>query len=176
MTRSEKIRATKKRNIARRTQWALRQIRKHQPKNLLETSQLCMRLIHVGGGAFRESYRIAGTTLLIKFPIVDNPDTRPDDSDGKYHTRAEVRKIRALKKFPSLSKHLPPVYYYNSKDGVIVTKYFKKATEGEWICCVGPMLSGVIKELTGVVLEDLFGDNVRMHENGERLMIVDLGY
>ena len=184
MTRSEKIRASRKRNIARRTQWCLRRIRKFQPKNLLETSQLGMTCVYVGEGAFRTTYRIAQTSLLIKFPLIENFHRRgsaglftyrTDDKDGKYHTRAEVRKIRTLSKFKSLRGHLPPVYYYNSRDGVMVTKYFKKATRTDWMYNVGPLLSGVIKELTGVTLEDLFGDNVRK-DREDRLVVCDLGY
>lgn len=182
MTRSEKIRASRKRNTARITQWALRKIRKHQPKTLLETSELGLVCVHVGEGSFRTTYRIAQTTLLIKFPIVETHGDGiknggwDDDSDGKYHTRAEVRKIRALSKFKCLRKHLPPVYYYNSADGVLVTNYFKLAKDSDWAYNVAPLLSGVIKELTGVTLGDLFGDNVRIDAEKDRLIFVDLGY
>src|SRR5208337_2099603 len=104
MTRSEKIRASRKRNTARRTQWCLRKIRKYQPKNLLETTKLGMICRYVGEGAFRSAYKIVGTTLLIKFPLIESfhhrvegnlRTYRTDDYDGKCHTRAEVRKIRA---------------------------------------------------------------------------------
>lgn len=185
MTKGEKNRGTRKKNVARRTQWCLRKIRKHSPKNLLETSQLGMRLVRVGSGAFRTAYKIAGTTLLIKFPIMESFRRGKDgvlfpyhkyDADGKYHTRAEVRKIRALSEFKSLHKHLPPVYYYNSADGVMVTQYFNKASEDDLICGMGPLLSGVIKELTGVTLEDLFGDNMRIDPDKSRLVFTDLGY
>ena len=185
MTRSDKIRASRKRNIARRTQWCLRRIRKHQPKNLLETSQLGMTCVYVGEGAFRNAYRIAETTLLIKFPLIESfhkrglngqyVTYRTDDMDGKYHTRAEMRKIKALRKFKCLRSHIPTVYYYNGRDGVIVTKYLKKATQTDWAYNVGPLLSGVIKELTGITLEDIFGENVRKNHK-EQLVVVDLGY
>lgn len=182
MTRSEKVLASKKRNTARRTQWALRKIQKHQPKNLLEASELGLVCVHVGGGSFREAYKIAGTTLLIKFPITERKRAGgvdfgyTDASDGKYHTRAEVRKIKALQKFKCLRKHMPPVYYYNGADGVMVTKFFKKARRDDWESRVAPILSGVIKELTGVTLDDLFGDNIRMDTERDRLVIIDLGY
>src|SRR5208337_1858511 len=184
MTRSEKIRASREQNIARRTQWCLRKIRKYQPKNLRETSKLGMVCRYVGEGAFRVAYKIVGTTLLIKFPIIESfhhrengalVTYRRNDFDGKYHTRAEVRKIRALSKFKSLRKAMPPVYYYNSHDGVMVTRYYLKATVNDWTSQIGPLLSGVIKELTGVTLEDLFGDNVRK-KSEDSLVIVDCGY
>jgi hypothetical protein len=176
MTRSEKVRATRKKNTERWTQWALRKIRKHQPKNLLEVSELGMVCVHVGEGSFRRSYRIANTTLIIKFPIVECPYTYATDDDGKYHTRAEVRKIRALSKFKCLRMYLPPVYYYSSADGVMVTKFYKFATERDWAHNIGPILSGTIKALTGVTLEDLFGDNMRLDKDKNRLIFVDLGY
>jgi hypothetical protein len=181
MTRGYKIRATRKSNTCRKTAWALRKIRKHQPKTLLETSKLGLVLVHVGNGTFRESYRITGTPLLIKFPIVErfHDDVegawityRTDDTDGKSHSRAEIRKIQKLSQFKSIRPHLPPVYYFNSKDGVMVTKYFCKIAP-DWT--YAPMLSAIIRELTHVALEDLFGDNVRLNEKDVPIF-VDLGY
>ena len=177
--------ASKKHQIAIHTARALRKIRKHEPKDLLETSQLGLVCVSQGEGAFRTAYRIKGTSLLIKFPIQESfhgsrPDgvyvtVRKDDSDGKRHTRAEVRKIRALSKFKSLRAHLPPVYYYNSKDGVVCMKYFEPSSDDNWLEHSGPLLSGVIKELTGITLEDIVGDNIKKKENGN-LVFVDLGY
>src|ERR1017187_127468 len=130
MTRKEKHNKTRRRNIQKATRRALHLIRKHQPGTLLETSQLGLVLVHHGEGAFRKSYRIAGTSLLMKFPQTSG------ESSSKYgymsdrcHTRSEVRKIRVLSQFKSLRRHVPPVYYFNSRHGVIVTKFYPKQSE-----------------------------------------------
>ena len=154
---------------------ALRIIRKIQPKTVseLEVSGLRLREIKIrtrkgmkANGAFRRAYEIVGTGLVIKFP-------RPDYADNAEHTRDEVKKIRALSNYRSLRKHMPPVYYYNNRDGVMVTDYYR---------CICPdksknsILSDVILEMTGVTLDDLMGDNVRSKEKDGEPVFIDLGY
>jgi hypothetical protein len=64
------------------------------------------------------------------------------------------------------------VYYYNGRDGVMVTDYYR------YVCpekARNVILSDVIEELTGVALDDLVGDNVRMKMDAVPVF-VDLGY
>jgi hypothetical protein len=158
---------------------ALRIIRKVQPKVViqLEATGLKLREIKIrtrkgmkGNGAFRRAYEIVGTGLVVKFP-------RPEYSRGvgwvnAEHTRDEVKKIRALSQYCSLRPHMPPVYYYNGRDGVMVTDYYP------FVCpdkAKNVILSDVIFELTGIPLDDVMGDNVRMKETGNPVF-VDCGY
>jgi len=153
---------------------ALRIIRKVQPKVViqLEATGLKLREIKIrtrkgmkGNGAFRRAYEIVGTGLVVKFP-------RPDYADNAGHTRDEVKKIRALSQYRSLRPHMPPVYYYNGRDGVMVTDYYPfVCTDRE----KNVILSDVIFELTGIPLDDVMGDNVRMKETGNPVF-VDCGY
>jgi len=153
---------------------ALRIIRKVQPKVViqLEATGLKLREIKIrtrkgmkGNGAFRRAYEIVGTGLAVKFP-------RPNYADNAEHTRDEVKKIRELSKYRSLRSHMPPVYYYNGRDGVMVTDYYL------FVCpdkAKNVILSDVIFELTGIPLDDVMGDNVRMKETGNPVF-VDCGY
>ena len=153
---------------------ALRIIRKVQPKVViqLEATGLKLREIKIrtrkgmkANGAFRRAYEIVGTGLVVKFP-------RPDYADNAGHTRDEVKKIRALSQYRSLRPHMPPVYYYNGRDGVMVTDYYPfVCTDRE----KNVILSDVIFELTGIPLDDVIGDNVRMKETGNPVF-VDCGY
>jgi hypothetical protein len=180
MTRKDKYRLTKKRNTERRTRYALRAIRKYRFKTIEDARKELLGFVKVGEGAFRQAYRIQGTTLLMKFPVMDSYGDGEggwqDDHLGKCHTRAEVRKIRALSKFRSLKHHVPPVYYFNSADGVMVTRYYPAVRE--WVINSNKnfVLSNVIKELTGVTLEDISGDNVKVDTRRSKLIFVDLGY
>ena len=176
MTRDEKYAATKKRNVQKATRRALRLIRKHHPATLLETSQLCLRLVYHGEGAFRKAYRIAGTKLLIKFPqTADRKTTSYGYTTDRCHTRSEVRKIKKLREFKSLRTHVPPVYYFNSRHGVMVTEFYPSTAGWRIENEMRVVFSHVIKELTGVVLEDLGDDNFKLNRRGE-LVFADLGY
>jgi len=154
---------------------ALRIIRKIQPKTVdeLKVAGLELREIKIrtrkgmkGNGAFRRAYEIVGTGLAVKFP-------RPNYADNAEHTRDEVKKIRELSKYRSLRSHMPPVYYYNGRDGVMVTDYYL------FVCpdkAKNVILSDVIFELTGIPLDDVMGDNVRMKQVAGNPVFVDLGY
>jgi hypothetical protein len=176
MTRTEKYRAA-------RTRRALRLIRRGQPKTVTEARASGLTLIEVGKdeGAFRTAYRIQGTTLLIKFPLLYRcrrleTEGGPEvwmDKDGKNHTRMEAKKIRALQAVPIMRRHTPPVYYFNSRDGVIMTRYYPKT---KWVrYAVDRLLGKLIKKHYGVTLGDLTPENLRAVEY-DKLVIIDLGY
>jgi hypothetical protein len=178
MTRTEKYRAA-------RTRRALRLIRRGQPKTVTEARASGLTLGEVGKdeGAFRCAYRIYGTDLLIKFPLhyrcrKDETEGGPEvwrNKDGINHTRMEVKKIRALREFPVMRKHIPPVYYFHSRDGVIVTKYYPKV-KAKWVQhAVNRLLGDMVKKYCGVVLGDLTPENLRA-VSYENLVIIDLGY
>lgn len=177
MTRKEKYRATHSKNRSYRTRRALRLIRKSQPKTVDEARKLGLgALIEVGQGAFRTAYRIHGTRLLIKFPLMFKYDTQPgswNDKEGKNHTRMEVKKIRSLLEFPMWRKHLPPVYYFNDRDGVMVTKYYRPRKKSVVNAERNMLIGELVKEFCGVVLGDITDDNVRVDRN---LVIIDCGY
>jgi hypothetical protein len=128
-----------------------------------------------GSGAFRDAYRISGTSLLIKFPTPYGKKGVLTTTDGKRHTRAEVKKIMRLRNFEVLKDHLPPIHYFNSKTGVMVTTFFRHRAAWILMCRFQDIVSEMVKELTGVVLSDICGDNVKINEKG-RLVFIDLGY
>jgi hypothetical protein len=176
MTKSEKNRKTREKRRVYLTRRALRLIRWGQPKTVEEAASLAIGLYEVGQGAFRTAYRIRGTNLLIKFPLMYNyggPKELWHDKDGKNHTRMEVKKIRALLEFPIMRRHIPPVYYFNSRDGVMVTKYYSKS---KWVSsATNNLVSDMVKEYCGVTLGDLTPDNLRTEPMGN-LIFLDLGY
>ena len=156
----------KTRNLGLAKRRALRIIRRSQPKNVQEARAAGLRLWEIGVncGAFRQTYRIWGTGLVIKFPR--------EEWDAITHTRDEVKKIRALNEFKVMRRYLPPVYYYNNRDGVMVTDYYSKVSPPKNL---RPMFTELLFAYTGVEVGDLLGDNIRCKRNGEPV-IVDLGY
>jgi tRNA A-37 threonylcarbamoyl transferase component Bud32 len=155
---------------------ALQLIKKHRPENLITAHELGLRLIHIGSGAFRTVYRIKNTDLVIKFP---------DDEDGESHTRTEIKAIERLYKYKVLRSHLPKVYFYDSKSGVVVMEYYDKysdhkagnphpmQTHGDttWERI---LISKLIRKLTGVDFQDLYNSNLRLDKN-QHVKFVDIG-
>ena len=179
MTRKEKYNRTRKRTIQRANVRALRIIRKFKFATA-EDAKKKLPLVFHGEGAFRKSYRIAGTSLLIKFPVTQANDGSYGYWSDRAHTRSEVRKIRMLAKYKSLRPHVPPVYYFDSKNGVIVTRFYPATSELRTLGAMRNVLTKVIREFAGVVLEDLSGDNAtvtrRTGSERGRLIFLDLGY
>jgi hypothetical protein len=183
MTRDEKYRKTREKNRAYRTRRALRIIRKAQPKTV-EAAQaaLGMACREIGQGAFRTAYHIYGTTLLIKFPLscrykireVEGGEEVWSDAEGKNHSRMEVKKIRALLEFPMWRKHLPPIYYFNGRDGVIVTKYYRRSDKFSTEFARNILIGELVREFCNVILGDITEDNIREFES--HLVLIDLGY
>lgn len=166
MTHSEKIQETKKRYKKYLTQRALRLIRRHEPKNLLEASKLGIGvLVYVDEGAFRKVYRLKGTDLLIKF----------ERNTRYHHTRSEVRKIMQLRELKFWRKHTPPVYYFNDTDGVLVTKFFRKSTKERQKYATYNFISKLIWDTYKVRFDDLYDDNVHLSDD-KNLVFTDLGY
>ena len=174
---------TKALELTNRDRKALELIEEYQFKTASDAS-IYLSLDKVGEGSFRTAYRITGTTLLIKFPVVvthrkNGKVTGEDSKEGKVHTRAEVRKIRRLSQYRSLRSHVPPIYYYNGKDGVVVMRYYNTPLDNKNQSTLGGrardrLIRKVIKELTGVTLGDSVGDNVKQHRG--QLIFVDCGY
>ena len=132
-----------------------------------DTASRYLQLKYIGAGTFRVAYRIAHTDMLIKFP---------DGHDGKVHTRAEVRKIRKLAAYPFLKKHLPPIYYFNSKTGVLVTRYYPDASRWHIANAMGDMLSLLLKKFTGIPFTDSWIGSDNFGLDRGRLILTDLGY
>ena len=197
MTVSEKRKRTRAKNQGLAKRRALRIIRHTQPRTVEDLWSSGLILTEVGkrGGAFRRAYRIAGTNLVIKFPRKGWADSW---EDSKKHTRDEVKKIRTLSQYRCFRHHLPPVYYYKGRDGVMVTDYYpyvnwkgasiiladvvKEFTGVELRDVVGDndrasiILADVVKEFTGVELGDVVGDNVRAKSKLDNVVMVDCGY
>src|ERR1700688_2699481 len=82
---------------------ALKLIREHRPENLLTASNLGLKLIHVGTGAFRAVYRVKDTNLVIKFPDGEN--------DYDAHSAFEIKNLQKLYQCKALRRHLPKIYF-----------------------------------------------------------------
>ena len=165
-----------------RTQEALRKIRTHQPTSLKNFKALGLLGKYVGSGVFRESYRIKGTNLIVKFPLYDAMSERKSAYEsGIAHTRTEVRRFYKLRCVKALRSHLPKIWYFDLRHGIVVmTHYAKFGGYGGWnkIELLGKIINKLIRQYAHTTMNDIHGDNTRMAgENfNKRIVFVDLGY
>lgn len=164
-----------------RTQEALRKIKTNRPTSLKEFETLGLLGMYVGAGVFRESYRIRGTNLIVKFPLNDaGLGMPPDYKDGIAHSRTEMCRLDKLWKIKALRAHLPKVWYYDKTHGIIVmTHYIKLFGYGGWkkIELLGKVINKLVKQYAHTSMTDIHGDNTRMTAGRKkRIVFVDLGY
>jgi len=125
-----------------------------------------MRLL--GKGLFRSGYKIKGCDLVIKFP--------GDDAEDKQHSRAEIRRLRRLRKAGTLGEFLPEVFYYDPKSGVVVMRYYREFENFEKQAdAMGRMIQKLIFRIARVRCTDIHTENVRKRDMKDAVLI-DLGY
>lgn len=156
---------------------AIRRIKKHRPKTYEDFAEagVPLEIESLGEGVFRVVYRAHKLPLVVKFPLA---------GDGDDHTRSEVRRIKALSKYPKMRKYLPKVYYYDSRAGIVVMKYYPPMDKGFCECGCGTATSlerlaqNLVKDLTGMFLDDIHAGNVTTDtgQSNGRPIFLDLGY
>lgn len=152
----------------------LRKIKRLKPKT---RSEVTFPMEELFDGSFRRGFWIPDTDLVIKFPYEDKDLENGEGSgleNGIIHTQREFKKIKKLSRFKCLRQHLPKIYYYDAKNGVIVMKYYNRIGEERELWELRGLLSTVILELTGVEIDDIVGSNVKTDEQ-RNLIFVDLG-
>lgn len=165
-----------------RTQDALRKIKTKRPTTLKEFKALGLIGRYVGCGAFRESFRVKGTNLIVKFPLNESRiDEKPIYKCGVGHSRTEMKRLKKLRRIKALKTHLPKVWYYDQRHGIVVmTHYAKFGGYGGWnkIELLGKVINKLMRQYAHTAMNDIHGDNTRMTggKYNKRLVFVDLGY
>lgn len=111
----------------------------HNPKSPEEATSLGIKLTYIDSGVFRNVFSIPHTQLVVKFPQSKEESTTyycgyedcrmNDDYDypksNIKHSRLEINAIIKLTKNKEVCKHIPKLFYYNKKTGVLIVKKYK---------------------------------------------------
>lgn len=103
----------------------IRSLRRSRPANAAEFTACTGRALSLlGSGWRRETYRIKGTELVVKFPMqfVELPS---EAAVCIRHARAEMRIITNIlrrKSLRHLRRFVPKVFYFDHKTGVMVVE------------------------------------------------------
>jgi len=163
-----------------RTQEALRKIRRHRPTSLSEFKAIGLLGRYIGNGVFRESFRIRGTNLIVKFPLNESRTEKPKFKSGIAHSRTEMRRLKKLGRVKALQTHLPKVWYYDHTHGIVVMTHYEKSSGyggRDKIELLGRVVNKLLKQYAHTTMNDIHGDNTRCAKGKfDRLIFVDLGY
>lgn len=161
----------------------LKLLKKHKPKTAEEfKSKIKYPLKKLGSGAFRTTYHIKGTNLVIKFPYVDDTYCDGDYNDSCEnieHTQEEITNIRNINKkakYKALRPFMPKIHYTDFRHGIIVMEKYKPARYGKISKLWGSFINTIIDaiEETRDTWSDLHACNLGIDELGN-YKIIDLG-
>lgn len=146
---------------------------KHKPKTLVDINALGFKTRKIGHGVYRTVHKITGVPLVIKLPASDL-------NDCKNHSLAEARTVRSInrfKKFATLKKYMPRIYYCEKSTGVMLVHFYKPVRGSE-----KHTLASVITDLVCTIWPYAINDReVDIHSgnigiDGAQLKLIDLGY
>jgi hypothetical protein len=90
-------------------------------------------LQYLGEGAYRHTFHILGTNLVIKFPLTG---LAVQYSYNKQHAKEEYRVVTRIirskaRKYKAIKKHMPKIYLCD-KNGVMIATKYKLLPESAW--------------------------------------------
>lgn len=139
-------------------------------KDILEDCRLPLQ--YVGGGAFRDVYRIIGTPYVLKIPCEDGATEL-----NLEHSRDEFtawRRISRNKKFSQLHRFMPEIVYYNRTSGIILVCYYKSLSYSSETLKVARRTEALVRQVLGREWSDIHYRNIGIDSNG-RYVLLDLG-
>lgn len=157
-----------------RTTTILRRIRQSSPVTPAQWRALGVKFDVIGHGVFREVCRIKGTDLVVKSPLAEG---NLDYSEGIAHARSEMNRLSRLERIDVLKPYLPRVFWYDSKHGQIVMRYYEPLQKEDRVQSLGRLVKDLVRHHYGILLGDIHEDNLRKkRKNTINPVFVDLGY
>jgi hypothetical protein len=95
-------------------------VRRYNLSNEVDLLQHGYTLKYVGGGLFRNVYRIVGTKLVVKVPI---------GAKGRRHSQGEMRAYRRImaskRRYVNMQLYMPEILAYNARTGMILMPEYR---------------------------------------------------
>lgn len=119
----------------------------------------------LGKGVFRKAYRVNNLPLVAKFPLSKDAC----DVEHSVQEMATLERIRHTKKLrEAFEEHLPEIYYYNKKYGVILMKEYDQPLFFDYPRDLKDKLNNLLDYF------DADNDQFGVDENGN-LIVLDWG-
>lgn len=151
-------------------------IQLHHPTTPEQFENIGLTLEPLANGAFRETAKVKGLPLVVKFPLSDDDDT-DSYAWAKRHTTSEARKVEILSTFKELRPYLPKIYYHNRETGIMVMRYYPKFENSKkQFEALGWLVRKLVKKLTKVEMADIHDGNFHKGRGKRGGILIDLGY
>lgn len=159
------------------TATVIRRIERSKPTTAQEILDNCeLPLQYIGGGAYRDTYHVIGTSVVIKVPRTGPGDSKTEQNI--QHSRDEFKmwhRIRKSKrKFRPLRKYLPEIIYYNSTTGIMVCRKYEKAKRNRSANALIVELEQTVTTIMGTTYADIHYGNLAVDKAG-KFRIIDMG-
>ena len=102
-------------------------MRKHNPQTAAQIRRLGVPLRKIGDGAFRTAYAIPHLNVVVKIPQMQL-------GACVYHAKSEIAgfsRVRRERRFSSIRKHLPKIYYHNYATGIVIMERLRTSRGSE---------------------------------------------
>lgn len=146
-------------------------LKRHQPADVYHAVKVDIPLEFLGQGCYRSTLAVKGLPIVIKFPH-RAIGTRVRKYNMR-HTRLEVAAIRKIGKIRGMRKHVPELFYWSKKTGVVVMRRYDAGT----VTYGNHKLSQLIEkleEICDITEHDFGGYNIGKDKKGN-IVFLDLG-
>jgi ribosomal 50S subunit-associated protein YjgA (DUF615 family) len=97
--------------------------KKHKPNTAKAATKLGLKLQALGSGLYRRVYVIRGYDLVVKF------NAGEDDGEHAAQEVKTVWRVLRYKKYASIRKYMPKIYYFDKKTGTTLVKKYETFRE-----------------------------------------------
>lgn len=154
---------------------ATRLIRVHSPTTKEAFAKIGLPLRYLNAGVFRKVYGIRGVDLVVKIPII-GVESKDAIQSAIRHSAQEVSRVKRLYAVKELRPHLPKIYHYDKKSGVIVMRRYEKVSSVDHAEGLGMIITKLVRRICGVKLDDIHSNNIkRKKPDSPDVVFVDLG-
>lgn len=87
------------------------------------------KLESLGGGLYRQVYRLVGTNLVVKFPGSYPEITKREILDHAEMEYYWCQKFRRDPRWQAFRRHAPKIHYYDAASGVTLMTYYELAPD-----------------------------------------------
>lgn len=151
----------------------IRRLRYWRPRTLEQLLVRCrFPLQYVGGGAYRDVYRIVGTDYVVKIPI----ETKSENVKHAHNEYNAWRRItRNKKKYSSLVPYIPEIAYHNRGYGTTLMRHYTTLPINNETRKLERRVVKAVKNALGREWSDVQVSNIGVDADGG-YVLTDLGH
>ena len=162
----------------------IRLLNAYKPSSLKEIKELGLRLRKISNdeSLYRDVYKVVGIPMVLKIPHQEGTYNECPVSDAEARTHAfneckAILRINQYKKYESLRKFMPKLYYFDQKNGIIALHFYQPFNFPEEAKrVIARLVKGFVDAICPLDDNDVHYDNIAVGDKYYNPVIIDLGY